>query len=61
VHRAAPGSGREVGGLVVGGALVVLGSIILLRRVVPWFDSQVVWALLLVALGAYILVKGVRR
>lgn len=58
---AVAGDRRELGGLIVGGALVVIGAIILLRRVVPWFDSEVVWALLLVGLGGYILVKGVRR
>jgi phage shock protein C len=58
---AVAGDRRELGGLIVGGALVVIGAIILLRRVVPWFDSQVVWAVLLITLGGYILVKGVRR
>lgn len=58
---ATAGDHREVGGLIVGGALVVIGTIILLRRIVPWFDSEVVWALLLVGLGGYILMKGVRR
>ena len=58
---AVAGDRRELGGLIIGGALVVIGAIILLRRVVPWFDSEVVWAVLLIALGGYILVKGVRR
>jgi phage shock protein C len=58
---AVAGDRRELGGFVIGGALVIIGTIILMRRFVPWFDSEVVWALLLVGLGGYILVKGVRR
>jgi phage shock protein C len=58
---AVAGDRRQIGGLIIGGALIVVGTLILLRRVVPWFDSEIVWALLLVTLGGYILLKGVRR
>lgn len=58
---AVSGRHHELGGLIVGGALVVVGGIVLLRRFVPWFDSQVIWAFLLICLGGYILVKGVNR
>lgn len=54
-------SQKALGGLFFGGALVMVGTIILLRRLVPWFDGEMVWAILLVGLGAYILVKGARR
>lgn len=58
---ATPGQRSESGGLILGGALVLIGTFLLLRRIIPWFDSQVIWALLLVGLGAFVLVKGVRR
>ncbi len=54
-------SSQALGGLLFGGALVVVGAIVLLRRVVPWFDGEVVWAMLLIGLGAFVLLKGVRR
>lgn len=52
---------NETGALVIGGALVVIGVVLILRRIIPWFDSELVWPLLLVGLGALILLKGVRR
>lgn len=52
---------QALGGLLFGGALVVVGAIILLRRFVPWFDGEVVWAILLIGLGAFVLLKGIRR
>lgn len=58
---ATPVQRSESGGLILGGALVLIGTFLLMRRIIPWFDSQVIWALLLVGLGAFVLVKGVRR
>jgi phage shock protein C len=55
------GARRETGGLILGGAMVVIGGLLLLQRIAPWFDSQMFWALLLVGLGAFILLRGVRR
>ena len=49
------------GALLLGGALVFIGVAILLRQIIPWFDSDLLWPLLLVGLGAAILLKGARQ
>jgi phage shock protein C len=58
---ARPGKGFEASGLLLGGAMVAIGTFILLRRIIPWFDGQVMWAVLLISLGAFIVLRGVRR
>jgi len=51
---------QETGRLVLGGALVVLGLVLLLDRIVP--DLQrLVWPLAVVAAGAAIMLAGLRR
>jgi phage shock protein C len=46
--------------VVVGVGLVGLGLILLIDRLIPWFD-RVTGPLILVAIGAAILVQGMRR
>jgi phage shock protein C len=46
--------------VVVGVGLVALGSILLIDRLIPWFD-RVIWPLVLIAIGAAVLVQGTRR
>lgn len=46
--------------IVVGVGLVALGTILLIDRLIPWFD-RVVWPLVLIAIGAAVLVQGTRR
>jgi phage shock protein C len=51
---------QETGRLVLGGALVVLGLVLLLDRIVP--DLQrLFWPLAVVAAGAAIMLAGLRR
>ena len=51
---------QETGRLVLGGALVVLGLVLLLDRLVP--DLQrLFWPLAVVAVGAAIMLAGLRR
>ena len=51
---------QETGRLVLGGALVVLGLVLLLDRIVP--DLQrLFWPLAVVAAGAAIMLAGMRR
>ncbi len=57
---ASPATSSQALRLIVGGALVFLGGILLLRQVVPWLDEGVVWAVILVVVGAGILLKAVR-
>ena len=48
-------------GLLIGGALIVMGTLFLLERMhLIWFDSTIVWPLLLIAGGAALLVRRAR-
>ncbi|HEY0604292.1 MAG TPA: PspC domain-containing protein [Herpetosiphonaceae bacterium] len=48
-------------GLLIGGALIVMGTLFLLERMnVIWFDSNLVWPLLLIAGGAALLLRRAR-
>jgi phage shock protein C len=51
---------RETGRLVLGGALVVLGLVLLLDRLVPDLD-EVLWPLAVVAVGVAVMLVGLRR
>lgn len=55
-----PAASSQTLRLIVGGALVVLGAVFLLREVIPWLDEGVVWAAILVVVGLGILLKAVR-
>jgi phage shock protein C len=56
-----PPEGRtEALWLWLGVALIALGSILLVDRLLPWFD-RVIGPLVLVAIGAGILLAGLRR
>jgi len=46
--------------VIFGVGLVFIGAILLLREILPWIDDGIVWAVLLVCVGAGILVKAVR-
>lgn len=46
--------------LVAGAVLVAIGALLLLRAVVPWFDSGIFWPLAVVAVGI-LLVTSARR
>ncbi|HMM41685.1 MAG TPA: PspC domain-containing protein [Thermomicrobiales bacterium] len=57
---AAPPASNQALRLIVGGGLVLIGAIFLLREIIPWFDEGVVWAAILVVVGIGILLKAVR-
>jgi phage shock protein C len=46
---------------VGGAALVVVGVLMLLNRLLPWVDAAIVWPLIIVAGGVAILTSGWRR
>jgi phage shock protein C len=56
----APAARRETGRLVLGGALVVLGLVLLLDRLAPDID-ELFWPVAVVAVGVAIILIGLRR
>jgi phage shock protein C len=56
----APDARRETGRLVLGGALVVLGLVLLLDRLAPNLD-ELFWPVAVVAVGVAIMLVGLRR
>jgi phage shock protein C len=56
----APEARRETGRLVLGGALVVLGLVLLLDRLAPNLD-ELFWPVAVVAVGVAIMLVGLRR
>lgn len=47
--------------LVLGGALVLIGVIFMLREVFHWFDIKLFWPLILILVGAAIVYRDRRR
>jgi phage shock protein C len=56
----APEARRETGRLAIGGALVVLGLVLLLDRLAPSLD-ELFWPVAVVAVGVAIMLVGLRR
>lgn len=52
---------RGNAGLLVGGGLILVGLVILMREIFPWFDTRVMGALVLIAIGAVVVIRGVQR
>ena len=63
VAPSAPASRRDsgAGGVVFGAILIATGAAFLAREFVPELDLERYWPLALVALGALLLVAGLRR
>lgn len=55
------GSTPKDANLIIGGILVVLGILLIGRHFIRWFDSGIVWSLIFIAAGAYIIFRGRRR
>lgn len=47
--------------LIIGGVLVAIGVMLIARRYFWWFDSKLLWSLLLIGLGALIIFRGGRK
>lgn len=52
---------RQTAATVVGGLLIVIGSVILLERFIDWFDPRVIGGGALILIGALIVWRGLRR
>ena len=57
---AAPEARRELGRLVLGGSLVVLGLVLLVDRLAPNLD-ELFWPVAVVAVGVAVMLVGLRR
>ncbi len=55
------GDGPSAGGLIVGVVLVLIGGLFLLRQMVPTLDTDLLWPLVVVAVGALLLAGAFRR
>jgi phage shock protein C len=56
-----PARSRATAATIAGAALVAVGALTLLNRLVPWVDAALVWPLIVIAAGAAILMSGRRR
>jgi phage shock protein C len=52
---------RATAATIAGAALVAIGALTLLDRLVPWLDAAIVWPLIVVGAGVAILMSGRRR
>lgn len=58
---AAPHSDSTSVRVVIGGALVFIGALLLANRFAPWIDARLVWSVGLIALGLLVISRGVSR
>jgi|tagenome__1003787_1003787.scaffolds.fasta_scaffold20933450_1 phage shock protein C len=56
-----PARAHVSGATIAGAALVAVGALTLLNRLVPWVDAALVWPSIVVAAGVAILLSGRRR
>ena len=55
-----PRAERHTVAVVAGAALVVLGVLLFVRALVPWFDGVVFWPLLVIAAGVFVVLSSRR-
>lgn len=52
---------RASGAVIVGGMLILLGMMLVMRRVLPWFDDRIIWPLVLIGIGLLVAQRGMKR
>jgi phage shock protein C len=52
--------GSRIAGAIIGGALILIGIMILLDQLIDWFDPRIMGGLALVVLGAIIVIRGMQ-
>jgi phage shock protein C len=55
-----PRAERQTVAVVAGAALVVLGVLLFVRALVPWFDGVVFWPLVVIAVGVFVVLSSRR-
>jgi phage shock protein C len=58
---ASPAASSATVTVIAGAVLFILGAVLLVRQIVPWFEMAVVWPLLLLAVGALVIVSATTR
>jgi phage shock protein C len=51
---------QRVSGMLVGGALVLIGLMILMQRFIDWFDPRIMGGAALIIIGAFIVFRGLQ-
>lgn len=51
---------QRMSGMIVGGALVLIGFMILLERFIDWFDPRVMGGAALIIVGAFVVWRGMQ-
>lgn len=44
--------------MIMGLILIGVGSVLYIKRFIPWFEMELIWPAVLILIGGYILVKG---
>jgi phage shock protein C len=59
-HAALP-INRQLAGTIVGGLLILIGLLILLERLIDWFDPRIIGGTVLILIGAFVVWRGMKR
>lgn len=54
-------AGSSQGRLIFGGLFILIGAYLLLREIIPWFSGQIIWGVILIALGLAFVLRGTDR
>lgn len=49
------------GRVIIGAVLIAIGALLFMREILPGFNDQIFWAIILVALGLGVILKGSQR
>jgi phage shock protein C len=59
-ESAAPTYDQRTTVIVIGGAMIAIGALFVVRQTVPWFEHSAFWPLMIVAAGVAVLITGHR-
>lgn len=52
------GNSKEKSRILIGGVLLVIGTVMLSKHLIPWYYNKYFWPVLLILAGAYIIYRG---
>lgn len=56
----APTYDQRTTGIMIGGAMIAIGALFVVRQMVPWFEHAAFWPLMVVAAGVAVLITARR-